>query len=80
MDEFESAKNLLSKAIKDLEGKNGKIEIIQEQKNTDYILKIKDSGVGIDKKYHNKIFKKFVHIDNIYSKSQLFHSKHQHKS
>lgn len=27
MDEFESAKNLLSKAIKDLEGKNGKIDL-----------------------------------------------------
>lgn len=61
--------NLLSNAIK-FTGKNGKIEIIQEEKNKDYILKIKDNGVGIDKKYHNKIFKKFVHIDNIYSKSQ----------
>ena len=61
--------NLLSNAIK-FTGKNGKIEIIQETKNKDYILKIKDNGVGIEKKYHNKIFKKFVHIDNIYSKSQ----------
>ncbi|MBR5305183.1 MAG: HAMP domain-containing histidine kinase [Candidatus Gastranaerophilales bacterium] len=61
--------NLLSNAIK-FTGKDGKIEIIQEIQNTDYILKIKDDGVGIDKKHHNKIFKKFVHIDNIYSKSQ----------
>ena len=61
--------NLLSNAIK-FTGKNGKIEIIQETKNKDYILKIKDNGIGIEKKYHNKIFKKFVHIDNIYSKSQ----------
>lgn len=61
--------NLLSNAIK-FTGKNGKIEITQETKGRDYILKIKDNGVGIDKKYHNKIFKKFVHVDNIYSKSQ----------
>ena len=61
--------NLLSNAIK-FTGKNGKIEIFQEAKDKDYILKIKDNGVGIDKKYHNKIFKKFVHIDNIYSKAQ----------
>ena len=61
--------NLLSNAIK-FTGKDGKIEIIQQKKNKDYILKIKDNGVGIDKKYHNKIFKKFVHIDNIYSKAQ----------
>ena len=61
--------NLLSNAIK-FTGANGKIEIIQELNGKDYILKIKDNGVGIDKKYHNKIFKKYVHIDNIYSKSQ----------
>lgn len=61
--------NLLSNAIK-FTGKNGKIEIIQQSKNKNYILKIKDNGVGIEKKYHNKIFKKFVHIDNIYSKNQ----------
>ena len=61
--------NLLSNAIK-FTGPNGKIEIIQELNGKDYILKIKDNGVGIDKKYHNKIFKKYVHIDNIYSKSQ----------
>lgn len=61
--------NLLSNAIK-FTGKNGKIEITQETKGRNYILKIKDNGVGIDKKYHNKIFKKFVHVDNIYSKSQ----------
>ena len=61
--------NLLSNAIK-FTGKGGKIEISQDSKGHDYILKIKDNGVGIDKKYHNKIFKKFVHIDNIYSKAQ----------
>ena len=58
--------NLLSNAIK-FTGNGGKIEIHQEIKDNDYILKVKDNGVGIDKKYHNKIFKKFVHIDNIYS-------------
>lgn len=61
--------NLLSNAIK-YTNDNGKIEIIQETKNKDYILKIKDNGVGIDKKYHNKIFKKFVQLDNIYCKKQ----------
>lgn len=61
--------NLLSNAIK-FSHKKGKIEIIQEAKNKDYILKIKDNGVGIDKKYHNKIFKKFVQLDNIYCKNQ----------
>jgi len=61
--------NLLSNAIK-FTGNDGTIKIIQEVNEKDYILKIKDNGVGIDKKYHNKIFKKYVHVDNIYSKSQ----------
>ena len=61
--------NLLSNAIK-FTHENGKIEISQSSLKNDYILKIKDNGVGIDKKYHSKIFKKFVHLDNIYAKKQ----------
>ena len=61
--------NLLSNAIKFTQ-ENGKIEIISESKNNDYILKIKDNGIGIEKKYHNKIFKKFIHLNNVYTKNQ----------
>ena len=52
-------------------------QVISEEKNIssqnnkeDYILKIIDNGIGIDKKYHNKIFKKYVHLDNVYTKNQ----------
>ncbi len=61
--------NLLSNAIK-FTGENGKIEIFQENKDKNYILKIKDNGIGIEKKNHKKIFKKFVQLNNIYTKSQ----------
>jgi len=61
--------NLLSNAIK-FTNENGKIEILHEIQGKDYILKIKDNGIGIEKKYHSKIFKKFVHFDNVYSKNQ----------
>ncbi len=61
--------NLLSNAIK-FTPKNGKIEIFSASNNKNYILKIKDNGIGIDKKYHNKIFKKFVHLNNVYTKNQ----------
>ncbi|MBQ8847676.1 MAG: HAMP domain-containing histidine kinase [Candidatus Gastranaerophilales bacterium] len=61
--------NLLSNAIK-FTPKDGKIEIIQSENKKDYTLKIKDNGIGIDKKYHNKIFKKFVHINNESSHGQ----------
>ncbi len=61
--------NLLSNAIK-FTSKNGKIIIEHKSENKNYILKIKDNGIGIDKKYHSKIFKKFVHLNNIYTKNQ----------
>ena len=61
--------NLLSNAIK-FTPKNGKIEITSSIKNKNYLLSIKDNGIGIDKKYHNKIFKKFVHLNNEHINNQ----------
>lgn len=55
--------NLLSNAIK-FTPDDGKVEITSTFENKNYILVVKDTGIGIDKKYHNKIFKKFVHLDN----------------
>lgn len=61
--------NLLSNAIKFTpEGGNITIKIYEDGK--DFILEVKDTGVGIDKKYHNKIFTKFVHLNNLYTKGQ----------
>lgn len=61
--------NLLSNAIK-FTKENGQINIFSKQENENYILKIQDNGIGIEKKYHNKIFKKFVHLSNVYTKNQ----------
>jgi len=61
--------NLLSNAIK-FTNNSGKIEIFSKKENNDYILIIKDNGIGIEKKNHNKIFKKFVHLNNVYMKNQ----------
>lgn len=61
--------NLLSNAIK-FTPDGGKIEIFSDKSDKNYILKIKDNGIGIDKKYHNKIFKKYIHLNNIYTKNQ----------
>jgi len=61
--------NLLSNAIK-FTNEKGKIEITSDYDKNNYILKIKDNGIGIDKKYHNEIFKKFVHLNNLYTKNQ----------
>ncbi len=61
--------NLLSNAIKFTQN-GGKIIINSYSKDKNYYLEIKDNGIGIDKKYHNKIFKKFVHLNNVYSNNQ----------
>ncbi|MBR6297909.1 MAG: HAMP domain-containing histidine kinase [Candidatus Gastranaerophilales bacterium] len=60
--------NLLSNAIK-FTHENGKIVITSASDKKNYILKIQDNGIGIEKKNHSKIFKKFVHLDNVYTKN-----------
>ncbi len=61
--------NLLSNAIK-FTPENGKVEIRASNQDKDFILEVQDNGIGIDKKYHNKIFTKFVHLNNLYTKGQ----------
>lgn len=61
--------NLLSNAIK-FTPENGKVEIRASNEGKDFILEVQDNGIGIDKKYHNKIFTKFVHLNNLYTKGQ----------
>ena len=61
--------NLLSNAIKFTQNE-GKIIILSYSNGNNYYLEVCDNGVGIDKKFHNKIFKKFVHLNNLYVKNQ----------
>jgi PAS domain S-box-containing protein len=51
--------NLLSNAIKFNDKDHGLIDINVEEKASFYLFSIQDNGVGIDKKYHDKIFKIF---------------------
>jgi signal transduction histidine kinase len=61
--------NLLSNAIK-FSQENGEIlvEIISNKKNLQ--VSVKDYGIGIDPKFHQKIFQKFHQVDNSYSRKQ----------
>ncbi|MDD3238403.1 MAG: ATP-binding protein [Candidatus Gastranaerophilales bacterium] len=61
--------NLLSNAIK-FTPENGKVEIILAQNAKKTIIKVKDNGFGIDKKYQGKIFGKFVQLHSAYTKSE----------
>ena len=54
--------NILSNAIKFSQNKSEiKIEAFKDIKNI--IIKIQDFGIGIDKKYHKKIFNKFFQVE-----------------
>lgn len=51
--------NLISNAIKFIDKDIGFVKINVEDVNTHYQFSVEDNGIGIDKKYHDKIFKIF---------------------
>ena len=51
--------NLIGNAIKFMDKEKGLIEINVKENPSYYEFSIKDNGIGIDKKYHEKIFKIF---------------------
>ena len=61
--------NLLSNAIK-FTKENGHIEIGYTFNKSSVTIFVKDNGIGIDEKYHGKIFGKFVQLNNVYSKKE----------
>ena len=61
--------NLVSNAIK-YSPSDDEVVISAEKNKTQFILKVHDNGIGIDKKYHGKIFAKFVQLDSAYTKKE----------
>ncbi|WP_435415297.1 PAS domain-containing sensor histidine kinase [Polaribacter aestuariivivens] len=55
--------NLISNAIKFSNKKEGIIDIDCEEETSFYKFSIKDNGIGIEKKYHDKIFKIFQSLN-----------------
>lgn len=51
--------NIVSNAVKFMDKNQGEISISSESNNTHHLFKIQDNGMGIDKAYHEKIFKMF---------------------
>lgn len=61
--------NIVGNAIK-FSPQNSEIKISAKQTDKNVIIKIKDSGIGIEKKYHKKIFNKFFQIQNTMTKTE----------
>lgn len=51
--------NLISNAVKFIDKKVGLVEVDVKDNGTNYQFSIKDNGIGIEEKFHNKIFKIF---------------------
>lgn len=61
--------NLLSNAIK-YSPENDNVEISVSMNADIFKIIVHDNGIGIDKKYHGKIFAKFVQLDSAYTKKE----------
>ena len=61
--------NLLSNAIK-YSPENDVVEIAAVNSGNSFKIAVHDNGIGIDKKYHGKIFAKFVQLDSAYTKKE----------
>lgn len=55
--------NLISNAIRYCDKKKGIIEIDVEEKDQSYTFSVRDNGIGIEKEYHDKIFKIFQSLN-----------------
>ena len=61
--------NLVSNAIK-FTPKGGQVDILATCNDKSFKLVVHDTGIGIDEKYHGKIFAKFVQLDSSYTKKE----------
>ncbi|MCM1265300.1 MAG: HAMP domain-containing histidine kinase [Candidatus Gastranaerophilales bacterium] len=61
--------NLVNNAIK-YSPDNDIVEISAKAYKKSFKLSVHDNGIGIDKKYHGKIFAKFVQLDSAYTKKE----------
>ena len=61
--------NLISNAIK-YSPENNQVDITAVCDEKSDKIAVHDNGIGIDKKYHGKIFAKFVQLDSAYTKKE----------
>ncbi len=59
--------NLCENAIK-YNAEGGQVQVDLYQNDVGKVLEVKDTGIGIDKKYHERIFERFFRVDKSHSK------------
>lgn len=61
--------NLLSNAIK-FTKERGEVVVTTRFTQSNFIIEVKDDGMGIEKKDQSKIFEKFIQLENAYTKTE----------
>ena len=61
--------NLISNAIKYNDKEKGVVTIDVSEKESSYLFLVQDNGIGIDKKYHKKIFDVFETLEETSNES-----------
>ena len=61
--------NLVNNAIK-FSNENGQVDIEAYCDKKSFVIKVSDDGIGIDPKYHGRIFAKFVQLDSAFTKKE----------
>ncbi|MCL5017416.1 MAG: PAS domain S-box protein, partial [Patescibacteria group bacterium] len=59
---YQTIANLISNSIKYSKDKGGETEIVAKAENGEFILSVKDNGIGIPLQNQRHIFEKFLHI------------------
>ncbi len=65
---YEVVYNLLDNAIR-YNIDNGKVDINVKKENSRVIMTVEDTGIGIKKKYQDRIFERFFRVDKSHSKA-----------
>lgn len=56
--------NLITNAVRYSAGRRGAVEVGVSREGGEFLVKVKDSGIGIPKKVQSRIFEKFFRADN----------------
>ena len=64
---FELLYNLIDNAIK-YNQQNGSITVTADKTDKSTMISVKDTGIGIDKKHHDRVFERFYRVDKSRSK------------